>query len=103
MKIKKGDKVQILTGKDRGKSGKILAINIEQQRVTIEGLNLRFKNMRARKQGEKGQRLQFPAPMHISNIAVLDPKSGKPTRVGFTYTEDKKKIRIARKSKEPIS
>jgi large subunit ribosomal protein L24 len=83
MKIKKGDKIEIITGKDKGKTGKVLQISQDRQRVVIEGLNLRVKNVRARRQGEKGQQVQFPAPLHISNVMLVCPKCSKKTRVGF--------------------
>ena len=102
MKIKKGDKVKILAGKDKGKTGKVLQIFAERNRVSIEGVNLLFKNMRPKKQGEKGQRIQFPAPMAISNIVLLCPKCGKTTRVGYKTLESKKKARICKKCKEII-
>lgn len=99
MKIKKGDKVVILAGKDRGKTGKVLKVDPEKGKVAVEGLNIRYKNTRPRRQGEKGQKVEFAAPMHISNVALLD--GGKPTRVGYRM-EGKKKVRISKKSKQTI-
>lgn len=101
MRIKKNDKVKILSGKDKGKTGKVLSILTTKNRVVVEGVNLLYKNVRPRKQGEKGQRIQFPAPLNVSNVALLDPKDNKPTRVGYKV-ENKKKVRIARKSKQVI-
>ncbi len=87
MKIKKGDKVKILIGKDKGKTGKVLQVFPSRRKASIEGLNLLIKHMRPRKQGEKGQRIEFPAPLDISNIMLVCPKCGKLTRVGYKYIE----------------
>lgn len=101
MRIKKDDKVKILAGKDKGKTGKVLAILADKNKVTVEGVNLLYKNMRPKKQGEKGQKIQYPAPLNVSNVALLDPKNNKPTRVGYKF-ENKRKIRISKKSKQAI-
>ena len=103
MNIKKGDKVKILAGKDQGKIGKILKVFPKRQRVSVEGINLLYKNLRPRKQGEKGQRIQFPAPLTISNVALVCPKCGKLTRVGYKILENKNKVRICKKCKEIIT
>ncbi len=89
MKIKKGDKVKILAGKDKGKTGKVLQVFVSRQRVSVEGLNLSIKHMRPRKQGESGQRIEFPAPMAIANLMLVCPKCNKATRVGYKYVENK--------------
>lgn len=105
MKIKTGDKVKILSGKDRAKTGKVIQVlhNKEKQAyyVVVEGANILKKHMRTRKQGEKGQIIELSAPIHISNVMLLDPKSGKPTRVGFKI-EGKDKKRVAKVSGEFI-
>lgn len=101
MRIKKDDKVKILAGKDKGKTGKVLAILAGKNKVTVEGVNLLYKNMRPKKQGEKGQKIQYPAPLNVSNVALLDPKNNKPTRVGYKF-ENKRKVRISKKSKQTI-
>ena len=100
MKIIKGDKIKVLTGKDKGKTGKVLQVFAANNKVSVEGLNLTFKNMRPKKQGEKGQKIQFPAPIEISNIAVICPKCHKPTRVGSKNASGKKKSRACKKCKE---
>lgn len=116
MKIKKSDKVKILAGKDKGKTGKVLQVFPARKRVSVEGLNLLIKHMRPRKQGESGQRIEFPAPMAISNLMLICPKCGKPTRVGYKYVETgakpedkdkkavvrKKKYRVCKKCKQTI-
>ncbi|MFA6215022.1 MAG: 50S ribosomal protein L24 [Patescibacteria group bacterium] len=103
MNIKKGDKVKILAGKDKGKTGKVLQIFSERKKVSIEGINLLFKNMRPKKQNEKGQRIQFPAPVAASNIALVCPQCSQVSRVGHKILENKKKVRICKKCKEIIA
>jgi large subunit ribosomal protein L24 len=109
MKIKKGDKVKILAGKDKGKIGKVLQIFESNNRASIEGLNLLIKHMRPRKKGEKGQRIEFPAPMDLSNVILVCPACDKPTRVGYKYIEvvknevkREKKVRVCKKCKQVI-
>lgn len=102
MKIKKGDKVKIIAGKDRGKEGKVLAVIPEKDRLTVEGLNLVIKHMRPRRGGEKGQRIQFPASMNASNVLVICPKCSKPARIGYKILENKKKVRLCAQCKEVI-
>ncbi len=102
MKIKKNDKVKILAGKDKGKIGKVLNVSSEKNKLTVEGLNLLVKHAKPRKQGEKGQRIQYPAPLNISNVALICPKCSKPVRVGHKVLENKKKVRLCRDCKEVI-
>ncbi|MEI6288284.1 MAG: 50S ribosomal protein L24 [bacterium] len=83
MKIKVGDKVKLISGKDNGKSGKVLQILAKEKKLVVEGLNLMIKNQRGKKQGEKGQRIQFPAPVDVSNILLICPKCGRDVRVGY--------------------
>lgn len=102
MKIKKGDKVKVLAGKDKGKTGKILQVLTKDNKVVVEGVNLHYKNARPRRQGEKGQKIQFPASLNASNVALIDPKTNKPTRVGYKISDDKKKTRVTKKSNSVI-
>ena len=110
MKIKKNDKVKIIAGKDQGKVGKVLQIFPERNKVSVEGLNLLIKHMRPRRQGEKGQRIEFPAPMNLSNVMLVCPKCGKPARVNYKYIEVKdsqadkknKKYRVCQRCKQVI-
>ena len=102
MRIKINDKVQILTGKDKGKKGKVLQVLVEKGKIVIEGLNLHIKHVRPRKQGEKGQRIQYPTPIDISNVALLCSKCNKKTKVGYKILGNKKKVRMCRKCKEVI-
>jgi large subunit ribosomal protein L24 len=102
MKIKKGDKVKMLIGKDVKKTGKVLKIFPKKQKVVIEGLNLRIKHMRPKKEREKGQKIQFPASVNISNVMLICSKCSKSTRVGYKILENKKKVRICKKCGETI-
>jgi len=101
MKFKKGDSVLIIAGKDKGKKGKILTSFPERSKVTIEGINLRKKHLRQKKQGEKGQIVQLPGPIDVSNIKLLCSKCGKASRIGFKVVE-KKKYRICKKCGQEI-
>ncbi len=109
MKIKTGDKIKIIAGKDKGKTGKVLQVFPDRNLASVEGLNILIKHMRPRRQGEQGQRIEFPAPMDLSNMMLICPKCGKPTTVGYKYSESgegdkkkKKKFRICKKCKQTI-
>lgn len=102
MKIKKSDKVKIMAGKDRGKEGKVLQVFPDENKIVVEGLNLAVKHMRPRRSGEKGQRIQFPAPQNASKVLLVCVKCGKPTRVGYKILENGKKARMCRQCKEII-
>ncbi len=106
MKIKKNDKVKILSGKDRGKSGKVLQVLPAQKKASIEGLNLSIKHLRPQKSGEKGQRIEFPAFMDASNLAVICPKCGQSGRIGYQIIkaegQPEKKLRMCKKCQEII-
>ena len=108
MNIKKGDKVKILAGKDKGKTGKVLQVFPARNRISVEGLNLLIKHMRPRRQGEKGQRIEFPAPLDASNMMLVCPKCSKPSRtekkiVVSEKTKKKKKYRVCKKCKKEIN
>lgn len=106
MNIKKNDKVKILTGKDKGKSAKVLQVSRKDGRVSVEGLNLLIKHLRPNRDGEKGQRIEFPAFINVSNVALVCPKCGKTTRIAHKITKAEngksKKIRICKKCSEAI-
>jgi large subunit ribosomal protein L24 len=102
MKIKKGDTIKIICGKDLGKTGKVISVSPKKEKVVIEGLNLRIKHVRPRREREKGQRISFPAPMDISNVMLVCPKCDKITRIGDKVLEDKKKVRVCKKCGEVI-
>jgi large subunit ribosomal protein L24 len=90
MKIRKGDKVLIIKGKDRGKSGKILKVLVKKSKVLIEGLNLIKKSIKAKRQGEKGQIVTVPSPVAIANVQLVCSACGKPARVGWRFAGNRK-------------
>lgn len=96
MKIHKGDTVLIISGKDRGRKGKVIEALPKKGRIVVEGINLRKKHVRPKKSGEKGQIVTVPAPFNVSDLKLVCPKCGKATRVGYKV-EDKKKYRICKK------
>jgi large subunit ribosomal protein L24 len=105
MKFKKGDKVKIIKGKDAGKTGKIIQVFPERNKVVVEGQNIYIKNVRPKKQGEKGQKIEFPAAMQSANVRLVCPKCNKPVRIGYkilTGESKKKKVRQCRKCQEVI-
>lgn len=105
MNIKKNDKIKMLSGKDKGKSGKVLQASPRENKVSIEGLNLLIKHLRPRRDGEKGQRIEFPSFVDVSNVSLICPKCGKATRVSHKIVEENgkaKKYRACQKCKEVI-
>lgn len=100
MKIKKNDLVQVMAGKDKGKRGKVLEVWPQTQQVAVEGINLNWRHVRARRQGEKGQRIQVPGRLAVSKVMAVDPHSNLPTRLGFKKTCNGEKVRLAKKSGE---
>ena len=102
MKIKKGDKIKVIAGKNLGKEGKVLRVIRDTQKVVVEKLNIVKKHLRPRKEGEKGQRVEIPAPINISNVMLVCPKCAKKTRVGYEV-KDGIKNRICKKCKAQIS
>lgn len=101
MQIRKGDQVIIISGKDRGKRGKILDVSPGEERLTVEGANLRKKHLKPKRSGEKGQIVELPRFIAASNVKLICPKCGKPTRVGHNIVE-KKKYRICKKCNQEI-
>jgi len=100
-KIRKGDKVIVRTGKDKGKSGEVLRMLRDEARVLVQGVNMIKRHTRPAP-GNPGGIIDKEASIHISNVALADPKSGKPTRVGFKLLDGGRKVRIARRSGEAI-
>lgn len=100
--IKKGDEVIVLAGEDKGQKGKVLKVLVEKQRAIVEGLNMVSKNTKPSAKYPQGGIVKQEAPIHISNLSLIDPKSGKATRIGIKKTEDGKKVRVAKKSGEVI-
>lgn len=100
-KLKVNDTVQILAGKDKGKQGKIKSINFKTNRVVVEGVNMVKKAIRPNQMNQQGGIVDMEKAVHISNVAPLDPKSGKPTRVAVKKV-DGKNVRVAAKSKQEL-
>lgn len=96
MKIRKGDTVLIISGKDRGRKGKVIRALPKEGKVVVEGMNIRKKHIRARREGEKGQIVEIPAPMDVSNVKLICKKCGKPTRTSYKIKKNQK-IRICKK------
>lgn len=102
MKIHKGDQVEIIAGKDKGKQGSVLRIFPATERVLVKGANMVKRHRKARREGEKGERVEMEASIHVSNVALLCPETNKPTRVGYRY-DGGEKVRFAKRSGKAIA
>ena len=96
-KIRKGDKVVVLSGRDKGRSGEVFEVRPDENKALVRGINLVRRHQKQTAQQEGGV-ISKEAPIHLSNVAIADPKDGKPTRVGFKVLADGKKVRIAKSS-----
>jgi large subunit ribosomal protein L24 len=101
MKIKKGDTVLVISGKDRGKAAKVLRSLVKESRILVEGVNLKKKHMRRKREGEKGQMAQVPAPIPVSNVKFVCPSCKKAVRLGYRVSE-KEKFRICKQCKAQV-
>ena len=101
-RIRKGDTVVVVTGADRGKRGEVRAVNPTEGRAIVEGVHLVKRHTKPSQQNTEGGIITKEAPIQLSNIAVADPKSGKPTRVGFKTLDDGRKVRVAKRSGDLI-
>jgi large subunit ribosomal protein L24 len=101
LKIKKGDNVVVISGRDKGKSGEVLRVFPTESRLVVQGVHVARRHTRAR-MGDPGGIVEKELTIHISNVAHVDPQSGKPTRVGYRNLEDGRKVRFARRSGEMI-
>ena len=100
-KIRKGDKVMVLTGRDKGRTGEVFQVMPKENRALVRGVNL-VKRHQRQTMNQEGGIIQKEAPVHLSNLALADPKDGKPTRVGFKILDDGRKVRVAKRSGELI-
>ena len=100
--IKEDDTVIVLAGEDKGKTGKVLKVLVEKNRAIVEGVNIVSKSAKPSAKNPQGGIVKMEAPIHISNLSLIDPKSGKATRVAIKKSDDGKKVRIAKKSGEEI-
>lgn len=101
MFVKTGDRVKVLAGKDKGKEGTVLSALPKQNKVIVEGININKKHTRPTGMGQEGGIVEKEAPIHVSNVQLIDPKTGESTRVGYKV-EDGKKVRFAKKSGEVL-
>ena len=101
MKIKKGDRVKVIAGRSKGKVGDVLRVLPAESRVVVSGVNV-IKRHTKPSRDQQGGIVEREAAIHVSNVALLDPKSSKPTKVGFKFLEDGRKVRFARGSGETI-
>lgn len=101
MHVKKGDKVMVITGKDKGKTGTILAAFPKKDRVLVEGVNIVKKHSKPSQENPQGGIFDIEAAIHVSNVMLIDPKTNEPTRVGYKEV-DGKKVRVAKKSGEVL-
>jgi large subunit ribosomal protein L24 len=100
-KIKRGDRVVVLAGRDKGKKGEVMRVVRQDRRAVVSGVNMIKRHTRP-STGDPGGIIQREAPLHISNLALEDPKDGRPTRVGFRFLDDGRKVRYAKRSGEVI-
>ncbi len=97
-RIRKGDTVVVISGSDRGKRGEVLQVRPKDERAVVKGVNIAKKHTKAQGMGQPGGIIEQEATIHLSNLALLDPKTDKPTRVGFRMLDDGRKVRFARGS-----
>ena len=101
-KIRKGDRVQVLTGRDKGRRGEVIAVMPKEDRALVQGVNMVKRHQKPQGLNRPGGIQEKEAPIHLSNLALIDPASDKPTRVGFKTLEDGKKVRVAKPSGEVL-
>lgn len=102
MKIKKTDKVVVISGKDKGKEGVVLEALPKKDKVVVEGVNIVKKHMKPTQANPEGGIEEFEAPIHVSNVALIDPKTKEATRIGYELDKNGKKVRVAKKSGSKI-
>ncbi|MAG28709.1 50S ribosomal protein L24 [bacterium] len=103
MRIKKGDTIKVMAGKDKGKTGKVIQVLPGLNRVSVEGINVLSKHLRSQKKEQQGQKIEFPSPIQVSNVMIVCPQCGKTTRVAHTENpETKAKARACKKCKAQI-
>jgi len=104
MKIKKGDIILVITGKDRKKTGKVIQVFPKANKIMVDGLNIVKKHVKPKKSGEKGQKVEVPRAFNVSNVKLICPKCKKPTRIGYGLVKKgkEKKVRVCKKCKQEI-
>ena len=101
LKLKRGDTVVVISGKEKGKRGEVERVLPRENRIVVGGVNVRTRHARPSQQNQEGL-YTFEAPIHVSNVMVVDPDSGEPTRVGYRFTDSGEKIRVSKKSGKDI-
>lgn len=101
-RIRKGDRVEVITGADRGKQGEVLSVLPKDERAVVQGVNIAKRHTKPKGMGQPGGIVEREATIHLSNLMLVDPKTGKPTRVGFRVLDDGRKVRVARGSGDVI-
>ncbi len=102
MKIKKGDTVKVISGKYKGKSGKVIRVIPTIGKIVVESVNVHTRFEKAKQAGQPGKKVEFPAPFPVSKVMLVDSTSGQPTRIGYTYLENGSKQRIAKGSGKAV-
>lgn len=102
MKIKKGDQVEVIAGKDRGKRGTVSRVFPTEQKVIVEGANMGKRHKKAKTTGEKGERIELAMPIHVSNVMLVDPETGKPSRIGYRVSGTEK-VRVSKQSGKDLN
>ena len=101
LKIKRGDTVVVISGKEKGKRGEVERVEPKKERVVVTGVNVRTRHARPSQQNQEGL-FTFEAPIHVSNVMIVDPDSGEPTRIGYRFTDSGEKVRVSKKSGKDI-
>jgi large subunit ribosomal protein L24 len=98
LRIKKGDRVRVLTGKDRGKEGVVMRVIPDQNKVIVDGVNIAKRHLKARTATTQGGIIDKDMPIPVSNVAVISPSDGKPTRIGYRFTPEGEKVRVCKRT-----
>jgi len=101
LRIKRGDTVVVISGKEKGKRGEVERVEPKKERVVVSGVNVRTRHARPSQQNQEGL-FTFEAPIHVSNVMIVDPDSGNPTRIGYRFTDSGEKVRVSKKSGKDI-
>lgn len=102
MKIKKGDQVEVIAGKDRGKRGTVSRVFPTEERIIVEGANMGKRHKKAKTAGEKGERIELAMPIHVSNVMLVDPETGTRSRIGYRVSGTEK-VRVSKKSGKDLN
>ena len=101
LRIRRGDTVVVISGKEKGKRGEVERVEPKKERVVVTGVNVRTRHARPNQQNQEGL-FTFEAPIHVSNVMIVDPNSGEPTRIGYRFTDSGEKVRVSKKSGKDI-